>query len=144
MKNTLHPALNVFMLIVCLGIFVYSSWQLIGLINLKFNSNTAKGVIKGYYTKKGDAKFIWNRDSVYAPVFTFINKNEKKIEVISNNYKKRMKYKKGDTVTVFYNENKPEKAQIDDSFPWTRHIMLTIAGIIGLFYTLSAYFGYKI
>ncbi len=132
------------MLIVCIGIFVYSSWQLIQLSNLKFKSNTTNATITGYFTRKGDAKFIWNRKPVYAPVFTYKTSNGKKIEVITNNYKKRMKYKKGDIVTVYFNENKPEKAQINDSFSWTRHIMLTIAGLIGVFYTLSPFFGYKI
>jgi len=144
MKNTLHPVLNVYILIVSLGIISYSIWQFYQLINLKYNASTAQGTITGYYTREGNAKFIWNRKPEYAPTFSFNNENHEEVNVIPTTYKKRMKYKKGDIVKVYYNKQQPSKAQIDDSFPWTRYIMMSITGLVGLFYTLSKYFGYKI
>ena len=144
MKNALNPAQNIFILLVSLGILSYSIWQLYQLINLKYNSNSTQGTITGYYKREGNAKFIWNRKPEYAPTFSFINKDNKEVSVISTTYKKGMKYKKGDQINVYYDKQQPNKARIDDSFPWTRHMMMSLAGLMGLFYTLSKYFGYKI
>ena len=47
-----------------------------------------------------------------------------------------MKYKKGDIVIVYYKSANPKKAQIDDSFPWKREIILWIMGLLGVYFTL--------
>ena len=119
------------------------SWQIYTSIDLRYNSDTTEGTITGYYKRQGDARFIWNRKDVFAPVFSYQTKVGKEIEVITSSYKKEMKYQKGDTVTVYYNPQKPEKAQIADSFPWTRHVVLLVFGILGVIFTLSPIFGYK-
>ena len=128
--------MNIFILLVSLGMFIYMSWQLYESINLKYNSNKAEGTITGYYTRAGDARFIWNRKPVYAPVFSYIDKDRAKYEIITSYYKKQMKYKKGDLVVVYYNSDNPNKAQIDDSFPWKREIVLWVMGLLGVYFTL--------
>lgn len=135
--------MNIFILLVSLGMVIYMSWQIYTSIDLRYNSDTTEGTITGYYKRQGDARFIWNRKDVFAPVFSYQTKVGKEIEVITSSYKKEMKYQKGDTVTVYYNPQKPEKAQIADSFPWTRHVVLLVFGILGVIFTLSPIFGYK-
>ena len=112
------------------------SWQLYESIDLKYNSYKAEGTITGYYTKQGDAKFRWNRKPVYAPVFSYNDKNGEKYEIITSYFKKQMKYKKGDIVVVYYNSDNQKKAQIDDSFPWKREIPLWVMGLLGIYFTL--------
>ncbi len=143
MNYRLHPVMNIFILLVFLGMVIYTSWQLYQSIDLKYNSLKTEGTITGYYTKKGNAKFRWNRKPAYAPVFLFTNEKGEELEVITSNFKKRMKYEKGDTVTVYYNSDSPKKAQIDDSFPWTRNLTLFVMGVLGLYYTLLPILGNK-
>jgi len=143
MNYKLHPTMNIFILVVSIGMVVFTTWQLYQSINLKYNSNKTDGIITGYYTKEGEAKFRWNRKPVYAPVFKYTDENEEIHEVITSNYKKEMKYEKGDTVTVYYNSDSPKKAQIDDSFPWLRDITLFVFGILGVFFTLLPILGKK-
>lgn len=144
MKNALHPILNIFILFISLAILTYSIWHLYQLINLKYNSKTAQGIITGYYAREDNARFSKDRKNEYAPVFSFKNEKNEELTVITKTYKENMKFKKGDVVKVYYTEQNPDKAQIDDSFPWTRHIMMSLAAMVGMFYTLSKYFNYKI
>lgn len=128
--------MNIFILIVSLSMVIYLSWQLYESIDLKYNANKAEGTITGYFTTPGNARFRWNRKPVYAPVFSYNDKEGENYEIITSNFKKQMKYKKGDIVVVYYNSDNPKKAQIDDSFPWKREIILWIMGLLGVYYTL--------
>ena len=136
MNYKLHPLMNIFILLVSLGMFIYMSWQLYESIDLKYNSYKAEGTITGYYTMEGDAKFRWNRKPEYAPVFSYNDKDGEKYKIITSTFKKQMKYKKGDIVIVYYNSNNPTKAQIDDSFPWKREVLLWVMGLLGVYFTL--------
>ena len=128
--------MNIFILLVSLGMVIYMSWQLYESIDLKYNSYKAEGTITGYYTMQGNARFRWNRKPVYAPVFSYNDKDGEKYEIITSYFKKQMKYKKGDIVVVYYNSDIPRKAQIDDSFPWKREILLWVMGLLGVYFTL--------
>ncbi len=143
MNYKLHPIMNIFILLVSIGMVVFSAWQLYHSLSLKYNSNKTDGIITGYYTKEGNAKFRWNRKPAYAPVFSYTNEKGEELEVITSNFKKRMKYKKGDSVTVYYNSDSPKKAQIDDSFPWKRNLILFVLGILGVYFTLIPILGNK-
>ena len=143
MSTPIHPAIRIFILIISVSMFIYSAWNLFQLLSLKYNALTTQGEITGYYTKIGEAKFTKNRKPEYAPMFVYQTKNEKQITVKTKYYKKRMKYKKGDNVTVFYNENKPENAQIEDSFPWKPYLLYLTYGIIGIILTVTPILNWK-
>jgi len=143
MKTKIHPAIRIFIFIISITMFIYSVWNLFQLLTLKYNALTTKGEIAGYYTKIGEAKFTKNRKPVYAPMFKYQTKSGKQITVKTKYYKKRIKYKKGDSVTVFYNENKPENAQIEASFPWKPYLLYLTYGIIGIILTVSPILNWK-
>lgn len=143
MDHKLHPVMNIFILVVSICMVIFTTWKLYNLIYLKYNSNKADGVIVNYHSKEGEAKFRWNRKPVHAPVFSFKDEAGEEFNIITSNFKKRMKYKKGDNVVVYYNPDNPRNAEIDDSFPWTRYITILILGALGVYYTLLPILGNK-
>ena len=103
---------------------------------MKFFAYKAEGTITGFYTMEGEAKFRKNRKPVYAAVFSYNDKNGEQHEIITSTFKKQRKYKKGDKVVVYYHLDTPKKAQIDDSFPWKREIIIWVIGLLGICFTL--------
>lgn len=143
MNKKIHPVLNLFLLFVYIFMVTYSGRLLINSLNLKYNSETVSGEIKNYYTRIGEARFIWNRKPVYAPVITFVTEAGQETEIITSTYKEKMKYKKGDVVTVYYNTDDPKIAHIDDSFKWFRDGVLFFIGLVGLCYTIPPVLDHK-
>lgn len=136
MKTPLNLVVYIFVLLVSIVIVLYISFQLYKNVNIRYFSNTAEGEITGYYTKKAHARFEKDRTPVYAPVFSFIDDENKEIEVVTQLFNETMKYKKGDAVTVYYNPNNSEKAYLNDSFPWTGRLVLLFFGVCGLLFTI--------
>lgn len=129
--------MNIIVLLVSLSMTIYMSWQIYQSISLKYFSNKTEGTITDYFTRKGYVGLIGNRKSVYAPVFKYKDDYGQEHEIITTNYKRNMKYKKGDFVTVYYNSDNPKIAQIDDSFPWVGDIFLWTFGVLGVIFTLG-------
>ena len=61
------------------------SWQIYQSISLKYFSNKTEGTITDYFTKKGYVGLIGNRAAVYAPVFSFIDKDGIEHEILTTN-----------------------------------------------------------
>jgi len=66
----------------------------------------------------------------YAPVFSFIASDNIKYTLISN-YNRQKKYNVGDTVKVYYPNDKPKSAILQDYFSYKMYLILAILGFIG-------------
>ncbi|MDO6597313.1 DUF3592 domain-containing protein [Oceanihabitans sp. 2_MG-2023] len=115
-----------------IAISIYALWSLISLNNFKKNASITNGTIIDYRSKVNNDQAVFDKGTDYAPVFKFITETDKKeIMVQSTSYKSEKKYAIGSTVKVYYDNNNPKKAYIEESFPWRFLFILLTTGIIG-------------
>lgn len=120
------------MLILILGMFVFSLVQLYKSYAIYSDGERTVGTIKAYKETKANPQSITGSDMTYAPIFTFLDSTGKEYTLNAGTYSKEKKYTIGEQVNVYYPNGKPIAAQIEGYFPWKMYSLLAGLGLVGI------------